>query len=192
MWAVLLTSCVRTADPLDKRKEYYLRAIHDWLTKTKLPIFVVESSGYAFPEFYHPRLKVVSFNLENEPTSSHYEAKSILYALDHFKNDLLPYTHILKVTARYFFPIESILAQVPPSIDIVLQSTVSHEHEWNNSEIFGFKKGTEQFLKNISSSMLMEQVIYQFSKTHPTARFPPLENIYRVERGGDQRILNPL
>jgi len=192
MWAVLLTSCVRTANPLDHRKEYYRRAIHDWLTKTNLPIFLVESSGYTFPEFQHSRLNLCSFNLENEPTSSHYEAKSILYALDHFKEQLLPYTHILKVTARYFFPIEPILTQVPPYIEIVLQSTCSHVHAWNNSEIFGFKKGTEEFLKNISTSMLMEQVLYQFSTSHPTARFPPLENIYRVERGGDQRILNPL
>lgn len=193
MWAVLLTSCVRTSDPLDHRKEYYRRAIHDWLTKTNLPIFVVESSGYTFPEFHHPRLKVCSFNLENEPTLSHYEAKSILYALEHFKEELLPYTHILKVTARYFFPIEPILAQVPSHIDIVLQYSVNHAHEWNYSEVYGFKKGTEQiFLEKISSTMLMEQVIYQFSKTHSVARLPPLENIYRVERGGDQLIIHPL
>jgi hypothetical protein len=190
MWAVLLTSCVRTADPLDKRKEYYLRAIHDWLIKTTLPIFVVESSGYTFPEIHHPRLKVCSFNLENEPTLSHYEAKSILYAMEYFKEDLIPYTHILKVTARYFIPIEPVLAQVPPHIDIVLQYSVNHAHKWNFSEFFGFKKGTEQiFLKNISTSALMEQVIYQFSTENATARFPPFENEYRVERGGDKLIL---
>ena len=194
MWAVLLTSCVRTADPLDHRKEYYRRAIHDWLTKTNLPIFVVESSGYTFSEFYHSRLKICSFNLENQPSLSHYEAKSILYALDHFKEDLLPYTHILKVTGQYFFPIEPILDKVPPDIDIVLQSTVIHSDGWNNSEIFGFKKGTEQiFLKKVGPCFesLMEHVIYEFSKTHPAARFPPLENVYRVERG-DKVILNPL
>jgi hypothetical protein len=192
MWAVLLTSCVRTADPLDKRKEYYRRSIHDWLTKTTLPIFLIESSGYTFSEFYHSRLKVCTFHLENEPTLSHYEAKSILYALDHFKEELLPYTHILKVTARYFFPIEPILAQIPSSIEMVLQSTVIHKDGWNNSEIFGFKKGTEQFLNDISTNRMMEHVIYKFSTTHPTARFPPLENIYRVERGGDKKMINPL
>jgi len=192
MWAVLLTSCVRTADPLDKRKEYYRRAIHDWLTKTTLPIFIVESSGYTFPEFNHPRLKVCSFILENEPTLSHYEAKSMLHAMEYFKQDLLPYTHILKVTARYFFPIEPILAQIPPSIDIVLQSTVIHADGWNNSEIFGFKKGTEQIFLNNVGPPLMEHVIYTFSKTHSTARFPFLENIYRVERGGDKYMVNPL
>jgi len=143
-WAVLLTSCVRINYPDDKRKEYYLRAIRDWLEKTNLPIFIVESSNYTFPEFNNTRLKVFSFNLENEPSTSQYEAKSILNAMEYFKNDFMNYTHILKVTARYYLDVEEIIQYVPEDSEIILQHCVNHSINWNNSEIYGFKIGHEQ------------------------------------------------
>ena len=82
--AILLTSCVRsTSEDAKVKMSYYLRAIDSWLNKTSLPIYIVESSGYSFPEFDNTRLKVCSFDLQNEPSSSQYEAKSILYAMNH-------------------------------------------------------------------------------------------------------------
>ena len=192
-WAILLTSCVRPKDINDKRKEYYLRAINDWLEKTNLPIFIVESSNYTFPEFINTRLKIFSFNLENEPSTSQYEAKSILNAIEYFKDEFVNYTHILKVTARYYLDIEEIIKPIPDNTEIVLQSCVNHSISWNNSEIYGFKIGTEQiFLNEIINSGFMEITIYKFGLNHIMYRLPPICNIYNVERGGDKLIINPL
>jgi hypothetical protein len=192
-WAVLLTSCVRINYPDDKRKEYYLRAIRDWLEKTNLPIFIVESSNYTFPEFNNTRLKVFSFNLENEPSTSQYEAKSILNAMEYFKNDFMNYTHILKVTARYYLDVEEIIQYVPEDSEIILQHCVNHSINWNNSEIYGFKIGHEQiFLNDIIHLGFMETTIYKYALNHIMYRLPPINNIYNVERGGDKLIINPL
>jgi len=192
-WAVLLTSCVRIKYPDDKRKEYYLRAINDWLEKTNLPIFIVESSNYTFPEFNNTRLKVFSFNLENEPSTSQYEAKSILNAMEYFKNDFMNYTHILKVTARYYLDVEEIIRYVPENSEIILQHCVNHSIYWNNSEIYGFKIGHEQtFLNDIINLGFMETTIYKYALNHIMYRLPPINNIYNVERGGDRLIINPL
>ncbi len=192
-WCVLLTSCVRSKDINDRRKEYYLRAINDWLNKTNLDIFIVESSNYTFPEFNNTRLRICSFNLENEPSSSQYEAKSILYAIEYFKSDFLNYTHILKVTARYYIEIEHILPTINEDMEIILQSCVNHIINWNNSEFYGFKIGTEQiFLNNIINTGFMEHTIYEYSKYAKSCRLEPIENIYNVERGGDKLIINPL
>lgn len=191
-WAILLTSCVRSNNPNDERKQYYLRAIKDWLEKTNLPIFIVESSNYTFPEFKDTRLKVCSFNLVNQASSSQYEAKSILFALDYFKNDLEPYTHILKVTARYYVDIEKLLPSLP-DVDIIVQHKYNDAIKWNNSEVYGFRKGCEKyFLVPIVDLGYMENTIYTFSKSHSSFRLNPLANIYKVKRGGDGLIVDPL
>lgn len=192
-WAILLTSCVRqSSNSNDEKVFYYQRSIKDWLEKTNLPIFIVESSGYSFPEFKDTRLKVCTFDLQDQQTSSQYEAKSIIFAMECFKEDLKSYTHILKVTARYYVEIENILPRVP-DVDIVLQSQVNHDIKWNNSEIFGFRNGLEyQILIPILKIGLMESNIYKFSQSHTYTRLPPIQNIYNVKRGGDGLTVNPL
>jgi len=191
-WAILLTSCVRTNIPNDPKMLYYLRAIKDWLEKTDLPIFIVESSGYTFPEFKDTRLKVCSFDLQNQPSSSQYEAKSILFAMDYFKEDFKFFSHILKVTARYYVNVQNLLSHVS-NVDIILQSHVNHDIKWNNSELFGFRNGLEkQILEPILNIGFMEHNIYHFSESHSFIRLPPIQNIYKVKRGGDSLIVNPL
>uniref|UniRef100_A0A6C0IHG7 Uncharacterized protein n=1 Tax=viral metagenome TaxID=1070528 RepID=A0A6C0IHG7_9ZZZZ len=196
IWAILLTSCVRqthTSKNLNEPKMfYYLRAIHNWLNKTNLPIFIVESSGYTFPEFKNTRLKVCSFDLQNQNSSSQYEAKSILFAMETFKEELKDYTHILKVTARYYVEVERILSIVREA-DIVFQSKVDHKTKWNNSELFGFRNGLEhEILDPILEEGLMEHAIYNLSLSHTRIRLPPIENIYNVPTGGNGLIVNPL
>ena len=192
-WAVLLTSCVRSTKPNDKRLFYYRRAIINWLLKTNLPLFIVESSGFTFPGFSNSRLNVCTCDLRDRASSSQYEADSILFAMDYFKDKLKDYTHILKVTARYYVNIENILPNIK-DVDIVLQSQSNNSIEWNNSEIFGFRNGVENFLKEIATPNLgiMEKLIYKFSLTHSFDRLPPLKNIYKVPRGGDNLVVNPL
>lgn len=180
--AILLTTCVRTKGV----KEYYLRAINRWL-KTSFPIFVVESSGYTFPEF--EELNICSFNLENEHSSSQYEAKSILYALNFFKDQLADYTHIIKITGRYFLD----LVEPFKDVDIILQSCKNDAIKWNNSEIFGFRKEhAEKILTPILEVGFMEEAIYKFAKKHKFQRLKPIENYYKSKRGGDGLVVDPL
>lgn len=193
-WAILLTSCVRPSlgNPDDDKMTYYRKSISNWLTETNLPIFIVESSGFTFPEFENTRLKVCSFDLQNQPSSSQYEAKSILHAMDYFKQDMEPYTHILKVTARYFIEMEKNLSVIN-DVDIVLQSQVNHNIKWNNSELFGFRKGLEKsILEPILVEGFMEHNIYSFAQSHSYDRLPPIPNIHMVKRGGDGLTVNPL
>lgn len=186
---ILLTSCWRLTNA-DKKREYYIKAITQWL-ETDLPIFIVESSGYTFPEFKDTRLKVCSFNLEGLASSSQYEARSILYAMDYFKEDMKNYTHIFKITARYFLDVTNKLTFIDE--DIILQHQCNDSIEWNNSEIFGFKNGLEhEILDAITDLGYMEHRIYQFAKTHKHGRLPPLVNINNVKRGGDGLIVSVL
>jgi hypothetical protein len=192
---ILLTSCVRsTLEDAELKMSYYLRAIDSWLNKTSLPIYIVESSGYNFPEFDNTRLKVCTFDLQNEQSSSQYEAKSILYAMNHFREEFKEYTHVIKITARYFVDCEDIFLQMQDEdCDIILQSQVNHNIKWNNSELFGFRIGLEKsILEPILQKGFMEHTIYEFASTHSHIRFPPIENIYKVKRGGDGLIVNPL
>ena len=191
-WAILLTSCVRTNKPDDPRMGYYMDSIKSWLNNTSLPIFIVESSNYTFPEFANTRLKVCSFNLTDQRGPSQYEAKSIKYAMEYFKNDLKPYTHIMKVTGRYFLNIENILPKLN-NVDIILQSKHNPRIKWNNSEIFGFRIGIEnKFLDSILEDGFMEETIYKYANSHSFERLPPISNIKKIKRGGDSLIMDPL
>jgi hypothetical protein len=192
-YAILLTSCVReTPNQSPSRLSYYLRAIDSWLNKTNLPIFIVESSNYNFPEFNNTRLKVCSFDLQNQASSSQYEAKSILFAMEAFKEELKEYTHVLKVTARYYIECENLLQNLE-NVDLILQYQVNHDIEWNNSEVFGFRNGLEhELLDPILNLGLMESRIYNFSKYHSHKRLPPIKNVFRTPRGGDGLIFDPL
>lgn len=191
-WAILLTSCVRTDKPDDPRMSYYLEAIKNWLENTTLPIFIVESSNYTFPEFANTRLKVCSFNLTNQLGPSQYEAKSIKYAMEYFKEELQSYTHIMKVTGRYYLNIEHILPTIK-NVDIILQSQYDDRINWNNSEIFGYRKGIENdFLNTILDEGFMEMAIYKYGQSHSFERLPPIPNIKKIRRGGDNLIIDPL
>ena len=79
------------------------------------------------------------------------------------------------------------------NVDLVLQHHVNHDIEWNNSEVFGFRNGLEhELLEPILNLGLMENRIYNFSKYHSHKRLPPIKNEFRVPRGGDRMIVDPL
>lgn len=192
-WCILLTSCVLRNFSLTKFN-FYRKAISAWLSKTDLPIFIVESSGYKFSEFSGTRLKVYTFNLsENLASSSQYEARSILAALDYFKTDMKDYTHILKVTARYYVDnMRTILNEGPPR-QIYVQHLQNTPLKWNNSEIFGLRKRLFRKLLNpIVCLGYMEQAIYNFKKTHTHRILPPMKNYVGARRGGDNILVDPL
>jgi hypothetical protein len=199
-WCILLTTCVnrksQTQEEREKLLAIYRRSISDWLTKTALPICVVDSSNYDFSEFKDTRLIVVSFLYEKIESSTVSECISILYALNNSR-ELKSYENILKITGRYYIPdITSTLYSIVLNYDLYLQATRTPNLQ--NSEVFGFKRilGDDIFtpLADKTDTLSMEESIWNISHTDKYTSYvlPYLQNIYKVPRGGDKRILDPL
>ena len=186
--AILLTTCRRKNNNNDNKEYYYKISIASWLYKTKLPIFIVESSGIGFPEFENTRAKIYTCNLlpNTYSSSSQYEANSILMAMNSFKKDMEEYTHIIKITGRYFINIENVLPKLSNK-DIFYQYL--HNNKLQHSEIFGFRKDLYNIFEKISKNGLMEEYIYTLSIKYSYLRLPPFRNIIMSKRGGDNILL---
>ena len=194
-WIVLLTTSVR-GDP--SRKELYTRQIRRWLDETGFFLYVIESSGYAFPEIpSHDRLRVVAFDLsEKLNSSSQYEARSILHFLSTVRNEpaFRHATHILKVTGRYFLDgIVGELARLSDDgTDFFLQQHRNDQIRWQNSEYFGIRRDLlENMVTPIVHVGYMEECLYEASRHNGRFRFlHPFPN--RIARGGDGLVIDPL
>jgi hypothetical protein len=200
--AILLTSCIRKTvyNDTDKKMDYYLQSFNSWLKKTTLPIFVVESSGYTFPEFNHTRLNICTTNInEKYESAGQYETRSILYATNHFKNELKNYKYMMKITGRYFINCENILDTLE-DVDLAIQYKRSHTLKYENCEIFRFRLGIESdFFSKVINEGTLERALYYYIKTHNFIRLPSFENINMVKRGHKsiqpvhpRLIINPL
>jgi hypothetical protein len=153
------------------RKELYTNVINKWLTYTDLPIYVVESSNYKFEEINHNRLKVFAFYGEPQPNSTYAEAKSILYALDKLKNHNQDYTHILKVTGKYYlYGIVQTLSGLPDNYDIYTQQHINHDLKEINTEYYGIKKDLYYDFAN-TCEYHMESHMYNYCKDKKTITF---------------------
>lgn len=186
-WIVLLTMCVKQNklekkinsneinDMIKYRIELYTEVINKWLTNTDLPIFVVESSNYNFKEIKHDRLKVFAFQGEPLANSSIAEAKSILYALEKLKDYNGDYTHILKVTGKYYLDgITQTLSLLPNDYDIYIQQHINYDLKHINTEYYGIKKDIyNDFANNcINNVIKMEPNMFKFRKNKKVIEFP--------------------
>jgi hypothetical protein len=199
-WIVLLTMCVKPNqqdrnpnenidDVINYRKELYTTVINKWLTYTDLPIYVVESSNYNFDEIKHDRLKVFAFEGEPQPNSTVAEAKSILYALEKLKNENDDYTHILKVTGKYYLTdIVNILSILPDDYDVYTQQHINYDWGQINTEYYGIKKNLYYDFAN-SCGYNMESHMYEFCKNKKTIKFPQTFS-NNVKRNDGQIISN--
>lgn len=166
-WIVLLTMCVNpnqtdnsnTEEQINYRKNLYINVINNWLNKTSLPIYVVESSGYTFDEIKNNRLTVFSFQGDKYGNSSLGEKYSILYALERLES--VNCTHILKVTGKYFLKnIEYVLNYLPNNYDIYIQ-----QHKipgFQNTEYYGIKKELFYDFVNTCCDNIMEDHMYKY------------------------------
>jgi len=199
-WCILLTTCVnrksQTQEEREKLLSIYRRSISDWLTKTTLPICVVDSSSYDYSEFIGTRLIIVSFKCDEIESSTISESISILYALNNCKQ-ITKYENIVKITGRYYIPdITWALHSIISNYDLYLQRTTSPNFQ--NSEVFGFKRtlGKDIFtpLAIKTDTSLMETRIWKINHTNKYTSYvlPYLRNIYKVPRGGDKQIIDPL
>jgi len=200
-WIVLLTACVNpnqqdnnnkdNIEVINYRKTLYTRIINRWLTYTNFPIYVVESSGYEFDDIKNDRLVVFSFNGEPKPNSSIAEAESIKYALEQLKNYDDNYTHILKVTCKYYLDgIQNLLETLPSNYDIYTQQHKNHDFGMQNTEYYGIKKDLYYDFVNTMGYNLMESHLYNFMKDKKTMDIPQYFS-NDVPRN-DGNILHPL
>jgi len=198
-WIVLLTAAVsnitNTINDVEYRKYLYSKQIIQWLSKTNYTIVIVESSGYDFPNITHDRLHKITFKFDKTmPSSSQYEANSILYAInnisscDFYKNC----THILKVTGRYFLPdVEKHLNSKPQDKDLYLQKHRKDDIKWQNSEYYGIRKELfDNLLKDVKTTGLMEHELWKFSIGKSGCHIGYFEN--NIRRGGDNLLIKNL
>ena len=198
-WIVLLTAAINTNNnikDIETRKIIYSNQIGNWLTKTTIPIFVIESTGYGFPNLNHDRLIKITTKLPQMASSSQSEAASISYALNEMKDDehFKNCSHILKVTGRYFLDnIENILKQIKPNLDVYLQIHKNHSIRWQNTEYYGIKKELiESFIETVLNIGIMEHQFYDFILSNNLKKqdIGPFKN--NIRRGGDNLLINPL
>lgn len=195
-WIVLLTTAIsnptNTMKDSEYRKELYCEQIQKWLDNTNLTIVVVESSGYDYPDITHEKLHKVSFKItQGLSSSSQYEAKSILYALNEIR-DCEFYkncTHILKVTGRYFLEnVENHLQSVSQDEDLYLQKHNNPVIQWQNSEYYGIRKELfEPFASIVNVCGLMEKELWKFSQDKRVCRIGYFKN--NIRRGGDKLLI---
>ena len=202
-WIVILTTSIsnkeNTIVDTEYRKKLYASNILKWLECTILPIVVIESSGYNFPEINHERLYKYSFEFDDNIKLTHSgdkEIYSLSFVLDKIK-DLDIYkncSHILKVTGRYYLEgIEAVLHSAPKHKDLYLQFHKYDDLKYQNCEYFGMKK--ELFNNFVSEyyiliGELMEQKLWDFSINKDKWHIGLFNN--KIARGGDKLIITKL
>lgn len=206
-WVILLTTCVSptaygeiTKEEIEKRKEQYERSIRKWVSNTRFPIFVVESSGYPFDnlkkEFADTgRLTIYSF-VPSPPShnSSVGEYNSLVFAIEQMKNteEYKKCKYVMKVTGKYFLEgIEKVLEDAPKDKDMYLQQ-IRHT-EYQHSEYFGMKKEVfDDFLKDPEIKMSVERYLYHYSdKSANKISIGPFKNDDKI-RQADGSLLSEL
>ena len=100
------------------RLQVYIKAVLQWLTKTKFNIVLVENSGYNYEELnaekelYKDRFEIITFiesqqdqakYLEHDSSKGASEMFAINYAFNN-SNMIKQSIFIIKITARYFIP----------------------------------------------------------------------------------------
>jgi len=198
-WCILLTTCVKRAGATPEKTketlELYKKSIDKWL-ETGLPIIVIDSSDYEFKEYEGTSLKVCHFMCQETKSSSVSESLSILYAINNC-NYTRKYKNIIKITGRYYiedFP--NILKKLGDNSDLYIQHINNSDIKWQHSEVFGFNKkyADEIFNPIIKERLFMEKQLWTVSHTnnYTVQTFPQMPNAFKVKRGGDGLIVDPL
>lgn len=214
-FAILLTCCVKPSNCSQKdfqiRKKMYLKVIRKWL-QTPFEIYCVDSSGYKFEEISDLKFHLCSFVYKiSDPNKgkTHGEIKSIIQACQVFKKEWIQYTHIIKITGRYYLEDLYTWTREQSSqekIDFWFQSHHDIPLFFNqfvdlflgyciNSEIFICKRSKlEGVFKQKKIDVIMERYLYTMmtSGNYTYKRLPPFKNTLKSRRGGDNLFLNYL
>ena len=197
-WIILLTTAINSYKyPNDKmrRINLYVKQINRYLKYTNYTIIVIESTGnieilkgLINNEYViNGRIYFYGLKLDNINSATEGETKSIDYVLNMMIGDNIydSFTHILKITGKYYLKdIENILSKLHDK-DIYLQKHRSSKSKWQNSEYYGIKK--EHFLdlinlsySNIKNDLAFEKTLYEFSCKLDKIKFiGPFKNTHR-------------
>jgi hypothetical protein len=199
-WIVLLTTCISPSeknneDERNYRIQLYERQIRKWLHETNLHIFLIENSDYTYDTIKHKRFHPMNVLFDRKyKSSSQYEARSILYAIEKIKETkfFIKCTHILKVTGRYFLKdIENELDQKGTKFDLYLQNKRDEFLKWQNTEYYGIRKEyIEEMVTDVKDVGLMEHCFFHFTIDKNYTIIGPFPN--DVPRSGDGIIYEML
>jgi hypothetical protein len=205
---ILLTCCVNIQPQVvmtnqtnnTERLQQYLKTINNW-KNSELPVIIVENSGYEFKElkdkkspYYAPNIEVISYNysdydlsiqnmLKNTSSKGLHEMYEINWAYNK-SNTIKNYSHVIKVTGRYFIPnFQNILINIPNNIDGIRQNNV------NRCEVVGssLKEFDNIFNVNVKHQhvekewkLRMQKLEKEEKKVYTFPRMP----IEKTQRGG--------
>ena len=183
-----------------ERLQQYLKTINQW-KNSELPIIIVENSGYEFKElkdknspYYAPNIEVISYNytdydlciqnmLKNTSSKGVHEMYEINWAYNKSQT-IKKYSHIVKVTGRYFIPnFQNILINIPNDVDGIRQNNI------NRCEIVGssLKEFNNIFNLNIKYDhvekewkLRMQKLEKEGKNVYTLPRIP----IEKTQRGG--------
>ena len=129
-------------------------------------------------------------------SSSVSEALSVLYAI-HNCNHTQKYKNIVKITGRYYIDdFSSILKNLGDDSDLYIQQINNPVIQWQHSEIFGFNKkyADDIFQPIIKERLMMEKQLWNIShiNNYTVRNFPKMPNVFKVTRGGDGLLVDPL
>lgn len=153
---ILLTTCVyvntdihdmkRNKNEAEYRIKQYIDVINLYLKHSTTPLYVVDSSGYSFPEYKgNNKVHIYAYDLNvaynGYTNKSPMEAISILKAYDYFK--LNRFDNIVKITGKYYIPnIDRYLNNMDKNAYYYVQSVYhkkNNRYTYQSTEIFGFK-----------------------------------------------------
>jgi hypothetical protein len=196
-YLIILTTAVNNFNQSENkyRQQLYTEQILKYLNNTKLHVYVVESTGYTFPDIKpNPRLHIYTFKLPKLGSSTLYEKQSLQYIISklHETNDInyKNATHIMKITGRYYLDnLEYKLSKLKKS-DMYLQKRHNKKIKFQNSEYYIIRKDIyNKFLSGINTK-LMEHHLYDMRKKHKFKYLDQFNN--NIRRGGSKDLLNPL
>ena len=198
---ILLTTCVNTnvnknheKNSSDIRKNIYNSVINNYLNSTNINIYIVESSGYTFPEFQNnPRIFIYTFKEINKPIvqgASFYESRSIIKAFNYF--NLNKFEYIIKITGRYFIPnIEKLINNIPIGTDLIYQYKKNNFFltYYQNCEIFGCKTiYLLDIMNTINLFVNFERTITLYSFKYKYFRFDKIILNECIQKGNPNKI----
>lgn len=196
-YLIILTTAVNNFNKTENnyRKNLYTNQILKYLNNTNLHIYVVESTGYTFPDIKpHPRLHIYTFKLPKLGCSTLYEKKSLEYIISklHETKDInyINATYIMKITGRYYLDnLEYKLSKLKKS-DMYLQKRSNKKIKFQNSEYYIMRKDIfNTFLSSINTK-LMEHHLYDMRGKYKFILLDQFKN--DIRRGGSKDLLNPL
>jgi hypothetical protein len=205
-YAVLLTTCIKpTIESFQnnsiERKKTYENSIIQWMEKTNLIIYIIESSNLGFPEIeerykHTNRLHIIKYDQSQIKCDYNdglcrgfFEGYSIKYALENMPK----YDYILKVTGRYYLDgVENDLIEILKNDNLKDSYFQIHKTENSqNSEYFFIKQDnllifSNKLIKNTDKQFEESLSDYKNNITYST--LGPYQNY--IKKGGDGTLIN--